>query len=337
MRYSATERLGVIETDYIVTKHLRWIFREQPIVDVGIDAIIEKVDNGNPAGKFIAIQIKSGEKNFYIKEEYLTYYVSNIHYNYWLNLNLPIIIVAYLPNTDKCYWQIINKKTLIKTKNKWKIIIPKKNFFIDSKEKISEFLVEIDTDNIFSKIYEYDIEFDLSDELILFSESLESTNRTRYLLDEFSEKSNIFSTKNNDLVKKGYVSTSPKLKGYIKYQSRYFTSISYRFISEIKIFSEVFPEELYYLEQLIYLNKESEIPVDIVLLINKMKKSLNNLADTIENLSELHKNVIKTSSNMKKARKCLAEAFEAVSYEYSEGSVMVEKLTSKRFEFINKT
>jgi hypothetical protein len=37
MRYNQTERLGVVETDLIVTKKLRWIFREQPIVDVGID------------------------------------------------------------------------------------------------------------------------------------------------------------------------------------------------------------------------------------------------------------------------------------------------------------
>ncbi|WP_461491568.1 DUF4365 domain-containing protein, partial [Pontibacter sp. HJ8] len=39
-RYSSTERLGVIATDTIVTKDLGWIFREQTIVDVGIDALI---------------------------------------------------------------------------------------------------------------------------------------------------------------------------------------------------------------------------------------------------------------------------------------------------------
>lgn len=43
MRYNFTERLGVIETDRIVTKTLGWIFREQPIVDVGLDPIIEQI------------------------------------------------------------------------------------------------------------------------------------------------------------------------------------------------------------------------------------------------------------------------------------------------------
>ncbi|WP_185965592.1 DUF4365 domain-containing protein, partial [Flavobacterium zepuense] len=65
-RYSNIERLGVIETDRIITKELGWIFREQPITDVGLDAIIEQVENGEPLGKFIALQIKTGEGNFYI-------------------------------------------------------------------------------------------------------------------------------------------------------------------------------------------------------------------------------------------------------------------------------
>ncbi len=59
MRYNKTERLGVIETDRIVTKEIDWIFREQPIVDVGLDAIIEQSEDGNPTGKFLAVQIKS--------------------------------------------------------------------------------------------------------------------------------------------------------------------------------------------------------------------------------------------------------------------------------------
>ncbi len=50
-RYSNTERLGVIETDRIVTKYLGWIFREQPIIDVGLDALIEQSEEGEPKGR----------------------------------------------------------------------------------------------------------------------------------------------------------------------------------------------------------------------------------------------------------------------------------------------
>ena len=99
MRYNKTERLGVIETDRIVTEEIGWIFREQPIIDVGLDAIIEEVINDEPTGKFLALQIKTGEGNFHKTEKSLTHYVSNIHYNYWLSLSIPIIIIASLVST----------------------------------------------------------------------------------------------------------------------------------------------------------------------------------------------------------------------------------------------
>lgn len=45
-RYSATERIGVNAVERIVVSELGWIFREQPIMDMGIDAQIELVENG---------------------------------------------------------------------------------------------------------------------------------------------------------------------------------------------------------------------------------------------------------------------------------------------------
>ncbi len=83
-RYSPTETIGVHAVGYIVAKELGWIFREQPIVDVGVDAIIEQCEDGNPTGRFIAVQIKSGAGNFYISKNKnrITYDASHIHYNY---------------------------------------------------------------------------------------------------------------------------------------------------------------------------------------------------------------------------------------------------------------
>ncbi len=88
MRYNNTERIGVNAVEAVFINELDWIFREQPLVDVGIDAFVEKNDSGVPAGKFLALQVKSGEGNFRVKPDKFTYYVSNIHHNYWLNLNL---------------------------------------------------------------------------------------------------------------------------------------------------------------------------------------------------------------------------------------------------------
>jgi hypothetical protein len=47
-RYSPTERIGVNATERIVVNDLGWIFREQLVVDQGIDAHIERVDNKEP-------------------------------------------------------------------------------------------------------------------------------------------------------------------------------------------------------------------------------------------------------------------------------------------------
>ncbi|MCW5199628.1 DUF4365 domain-containing protein [Desulfobulbus sp. F1] len=124
-RYSSTERIGVNAVERIVIQELGWIFREQPIVDVGVDAIIEQCENGNPTGRFIAVQIKSGESNFHISENRLAYYASHIHYHYWLNLNIPIILVVHLPNSEETYWQNICKNNFKKTDKNWKFEIPK--------------------------------------------------------------------------------------------------------------------------------------------------------------------------------------------------------------------
>ena len=71
MRDSNTERIGVFTTGLIFTKKLKWVFREQPIVDVGIDALVEEVKESNPTGKFIAVQIKTGSGNFHEKNDAL--------------------------------------------------------------------------------------------------------------------------------------------------------------------------------------------------------------------------------------------------------------------------
>ena len=84
MRYNQVELIGVNAVQRIFIEDLNWIFREQPLVDVGIDAMIEAVINQNPSGKFLGAQIKSGKGNFHIKEKSYTYYASDINYKYWI-------------------------------------------------------------------------------------------------------------------------------------------------------------------------------------------------------------------------------------------------------------
>jgi len=128
IRHNNLERIGVLKVAKFFTEDFNWIFRELSIVDVGIDAYIEEVINGQPTGKIIALQIKSGESNFYIsnKDKSISFYFDKTHYDYWINYSLPVIIVGHLPNEKQLIWQLIDKNYIIKTKKRYKIEIKKK-------------------------------------------------------------------------------------------------------------------------------------------------------------------------------------------------------------------
>ena len=48
---STTARAGLYAVGSIVSEELRWIFREQPVEDYGIDAHIEICEEGKPTGR----------------------------------------------------------------------------------------------------------------------------------------------------------------------------------------------------------------------------------------------------------------------------------------------
>ncbi len=109
----------------LIFAELGFIFREQTISDYGIDAIIETRNKDYLSGKMIAVQIKSGDSFFKEKEDDCIVFRGYIkHYNYWLNHSLPIIIVIYNPSTGECIWENVNKQTVQKCQNGWKIKLP---------------------------------------------------------------------------------------------------------------------------------------------------------------------------------------------------------------------
>jgi hypothetical protein len=154
-RYSNTERIGVNVTENIVLNNIGWIFREQPIQDYGVDAQLEQVIDGNPTCKFIGVQIKTGKSHFHVSDKHLTYYASYIHYNYWLNSNIPIILVAHIPETNNTYWQHISEQNFQKAIKRWKLNIPlnqelnnkstkRLNAILENSERITKNCLEFD-------------------------------------------------------------------------------------------------------------------------------------------------------------------------------------------------
>ncbi len=138
-RYSKTERVGVNAVEKIVLDEFGWIFREQPIADVGIDAHIELVEDGNPTGKLVAVQIKTGASHFKDRRDAIVYYGSISHLEYWTGHSLPVILVAHLPDSNQTLWVLIHESTVVNTQSRWKIEIPKTNIFGGpSKNEISK-------------------------------------------------------------------------------------------------------------------------------------------------------------------------------------------------------
>ncbi len=122
----AQGREGVFAVGRVVSK-MKWIFRDQPLPDTGIDGHIETRDqNKKPTGRLIGCQVKSGPS--YFREETASGFVYRgdpEHLAYWRGHSLPVIIVLCDEQTDTCYWQVVTEKTAIRTGKGWKVEVPK--------------------------------------------------------------------------------------------------------------------------------------------------------------------------------------------------------------------
>ncbi|MCD6010703.1 MAG: hypothetical protein K0Q79_565 [Flavipsychrobacter sp.] len=133
MAYNISERAGVHAVAKIFFENFKWIFREQPINDFGIDGYVEMANlmnknNLRPTGKIIGVQIKTG--NSYFRESTIRHFVfrgSRRHLEYWLNHSLSVIVILYNNETNCAYWQEITISTVTLTKNNFKINIPRTN------------------------------------------------------------------------------------------------------------------------------------------------------------------------------------------------------------------
>jgi hypothetical protein len=137
----ATELEGVAFVDLIVSRDLRWLFREQSKSDFGIDAHIEVVEDDEVTGKLLAVQIKSGDS--YFKQpsaDGWRYRPSTDHVRYWKAHSLPVIVVLYNPTDKRAYWQEVNGETLERsTRGGWFVVVPNgQKLSSDSAEALSK-------------------------------------------------------------------------------------------------------------------------------------------------------------------------------------------------------
>ncbi len=110
----------------LIHKELGWIFREQHESDHGIDALVETGIPGRPAGRLVALQIKSGPSWF--KEPYQgagwVLRGPRRNLSYWLKYQLPVLIVLFDPRTSKGYWAHVSPDAATFTPRGYRIFVP---------------------------------------------------------------------------------------------------------------------------------------------------------------------------------------------------------------------
>ena len=311
MRDSNTERIGVYATALLVTKELDWIFREQPIVDVGIDALIEQKINGEPTGKFISVQIKTGGGNFHNSENSLTLYVTKIHYNYWLNSNLPVIIVAHLPDINKTTWEIANEETFKKTPTQWKIQIPK------TKELNEKSIIELN--NIISGNNQTDFELQVKNEELsqseidkivqnagLFVECIKNLTNIADLIEKLGEHTTKQRKKIDKFVSRDLTETDKEVKRSFKIYSESMNSITYKLNHEIEDFAYYFAKGFRAQEKIsiivYYVEQDYKVLQEILDSLIKLKPNIRESIESMKYLRNSVSEVPKNYSHLKKAR-----------------------------------
>jgi hypothetical protein len=121
------DRRGVNAVEAVFLNEFKWVFRDQPVVDYGIDAHVEVVEADRPTGKLIALQIKTGPSYFRPHGADYIYYGEKRHLDYWLGHSLPVFLILHDPTRGLTLWQKIDRDLARIADNGWSIVVPAAN------------------------------------------------------------------------------------------------------------------------------------------------------------------------------------------------------------------
>lgn len=179
------------------TISLGWMWREQPLLDCGIDGHIEICEKNKPTGRLIAVQSKGGESYFYRgKNGKLTLSLKLKHISYWIDYALPIIVIGYLPSEQIAYWIYIqdyidrNPDLLNLQQETIRIPIPSLNIFdIESKQLLS-FVFDTYIERLIRRIFSnYNIDMTVLEQLAVIAKKskIDSPNFENIILSRILE------------------------------------------------------------------------------------------------------------------------------------------------------
>lgn len=95
-----------------------WIFREQMALDVGMDALAEEVAAGFPTGRLVALVVKVQ------REAWVYGGRDDSRLSYWFSHSLPVVFLAFDPDTGSTYWQHLTPDAVSYTDRGWRVRIP---------------------------------------------------------------------------------------------------------------------------------------------------------------------------------------------------------------------
>ncbi|MFE8645428.1 DUF4365 domain-containing protein, partial [Sphingomonas sp. NCPPB 2930] len=153
---STTADIGINCVATIFNDIFGWIFRRtHQEHDFGVDAYVDYVSKRNAVtGRTIAAQIKTGASYLSNKGSMHWYKDTKEHLNYFLNLQMPVLLIICDPNTKICFWAALEKDKVDFQESGWRYPIPKtqildlQNFesiellFGEAEDHVSKFEVE---------------------------------------------------------------------------------------------------------------------------------------------------------------------------------------------------
>lgn len=185
------DRIAITAFESIVSKDLKWNFQAQPIVEIGMDATIEKVTKNNPTGQRIAVKIITGLDQVKLnKDGNFDYCLSLALHQYWSAFPIPVIIVLYDDINDIFYWNSIHKLYIPKNKAfNHKIKIKKETIFASTSIDELEKIIRI---HQFESVIEETFDATDTDKLVYYCNDIlsyctDSIVETRRLVEELSK------------------------------------------------------------------------------------------------------------------------------------------------------
>jgi hypothetical protein len=137
--------IGIVKS--IVENELNWIFRKNHQEDdFGIDAYFDIIaDFGQVTGKTIAVQVKTGKSYFKETNELGWVFRGEMkHLNYYLNHDIPVIIILVDEIKKVANWCLCDPQKTIKAGESWKITVPFKQVLSStSKDELLKYISPI--------------------------------------------------------------------------------------------------------------------------------------------------------------------------------------------------